>query len=92
MPIGPVFQLIVNLWVASSSCPDAHGIKPCVTFWNIAAGHWGQLNLNLTSPLHNLPISGRVDRASATEAVDSGSIPGRVKPKTIKIGIHSFPA
>ena len=39
-----------------------------------------------------IPISGRVDRASATEAVDSGSIPGRVKPKTIKIGIHSFPA
>ena len=38
------------------------------------------------------PISGRVDRASATEAVDLGSIPGRVKPKTIKIGIHSFPA
>ena len=34
-------------------------------------------------------ISGR---ASATEAVDSDSIPGRVKPKTIKIGIHSFPA
>ena len=40
----------------------------------------------------NRPISGRVDRASATETVDSGSIPGRVKPKTIKIGIHSFPA
>ena len=39
-----------------------------------------------------IPIRGRVDRASATEAVDSGSIPGRVKPKTIKIGIHSFPA
>ena len=38
------------------------------------------------------PISGRVDRASATETVDTGSIPGRVKPKTIKIGIHSFPA
>ena len=38
------------------------------------------------------PISGRVDRASATEAVDTGSIPGRVKPKTIKIDIHSFPA
>ena len=37
-------------------------------------------------------ISGRVERASATEAVDSGSIPGRVKPKTLKIGIHSsFP-
>ena len=39
-----------------------------------------------------LPISGRVDRASAAEAVDLGSIPGRVKPKTIKIGIHNFPA
>ena len=38
------------------------------------------------------PISGRVDRASATEAVDLASIPGRVKPKTRKIGIHSFPA
>ena len=38
------------------------------------------------------PISGRVDRASATEAVDSGLIPGRVKTKTIKIGIHSFSA
>ena len=36
--------------------------------------------------------SGRVDRASATEAVDLGSIPGRDKPKTIKIGIYSFPA
>ena len=36
--------------------------------------------------------NGRVDRASATEAVDTGPIPGRVKPKTIKIGIHSFPA
>ena len=24
--------------------------------------------------------------------VDSGSIPGRAKPKTIEIGIHSFPA
>ena len=44
------------------------------------------------SNLANYPISGRVDRASATEAVDSGSIPDWVKPKTIKIGIHSFPA
>ena len=33
-----------------------------------------------------------MDRASATEALDSGSIPGRVKPKAIKIGIHSFHA
>ena len=38
------------------------------------------------------PISGRVNRASATETVDTGSIPGRVKSTTIKIGIHSFPA
>ena len=37
-------------------------------------------------------ISGRVDRASATETVDFGSIPELVKPKTLKIGIHSFPA
>ena len=37
-------------------------------------------------------LSGPVDRASATETVDSGSITGRVKLKTIKTGIHSFPA
>ena len=34
--------------------------------------------------------SGQVDRASATATVDSGVIPGRVMPKTIQIGIHSF--
>ena len=33
-------------------------------------------------------MGGRVDRASAFKTVDSGSIPGRVKPKTTKIGIH----
>ena len=38
------------------------------------------------------PISGRVDRASATETVPTGSITERVKPNTTKIGIHSFPA
>ena len=37
-----------------------------------------------------LPISGRVDKTFATETVDSGSIPVRVKPKTIKFNIHSF--
>ena len=31
-----------------------------------------------------VPISGQVDGASAAEMVDSGSITGRVKPKTIK--------
>ena len=45
-----------------------------------------------SSVLWWLLISGREDRASATDAVDLGSIPGRVKPKTIKIGIHSFTA
>ena len=37
-------------------------------------------------------ISGLVDGVSNAEAVDSGLISGRVKPKTIKIGIHGFPA
>ena len=37
-------------------------------------------------------ISDRVDRASTTEMVDSGLILGRVQPKTIKVGIHSFTA
>ena len=37
-------------------------------------------------------ISGRGDKASTTEAVDSGCILGHVKPKTIKIGIYSFRA
>ena len=37
-------------------------------------------------------ITGRVDRASVAEAVDSDSILGGVKPKTIKLEIHSFPA
>ena len=46
----------------------------------------------VTGSFRNHSISGRVDRASAIEAVDTGSIPGRVKPKTMKIGIHSFPA
>ena len=45
------------------------------------------------SCIFQIPISGRVDRASVTEAVDySSSIPGRIKTKTIKIGIHSFSA
>ena len=38
------------------------------------------------------PVSGRVKSASATETIDLDSIPGQVKPKTIKIGIHSYPA
>ena len=37
-----------------------------------------------------LPISGRVDRASATKTVDLGLIPSQVKQKTKKIGVYSF--
>ena len=37
-------------------------------------------------------IIDRVDKASDTETVDLGSIPGRVKPKAKKIGIRSFRA
>ena len=45
----------------------------------------------INNNLHEyLLISGHVNRASAIEAVDSSSIPSRVKPKIIKIGIHSF--
>ena len=40
----------------------------------------------------NWQISDRMDRAAASETVDSGSIPSRVKPKTINTGMHSFPA
>ena len=37
-------------------------------------------------------LSSQIDGASATKAVDSGTIPGLVKPKAIKIDVHSFPA
>ena len=47
------------------------------------------VNLFMIRRMYN---SGRVDRASATETVDLDSIPGRVKPKSVKISIHSFPA
>ena len=36
------------------------------------------------------PISGRVDRASSTQEVDPGSIPGLVKLKSEKFVIQSF--
>ena len=39
-----------------------------------------------------LPISGRVDKVSGPEMVDSGSTLGWVKPKTRKIDIHCFSA
>ena len=40
-----------------------------------------------TSNTKLTPISVRVDRASATEMVDSGAISGWVKSRTIQIGI-----
>ena len=33
----------------------------------------------------------KCNRAAATATVECGSITGRVKPKTINIGTHSFP-
>ena len=39
-----------------------------------------------------IPISGRVNGASATKTVDRGSIPGWVKPKAIKIGNSQLPS
>ena len=37
-------------------------------------------------------MGGLMDRTTVAEMVDMGSIPGRAKSKTIKIGIHSFTA
>ena len=36
------------------------------------------------------PIIGRVDRAFATETVESGSVPDRVKPKPLKLVFTAF--
>ena len=48
---------------------------------------------NLLAKMANYqPISCLEYRTSGTETVDSGSISGQVKPKTIKIGIYSFRA
>ena len=50
-----------------------------------------QIIIALNQPLTTLnflkPTSGPVDKASATETVNTGSIPGRAKPKIRKIGI-----
>ena len=37
-----------------------------------------------------IPISGREYRASTIETVDLSLIPGRVKPKSLTTGMHSF--
>ena len=38
---------------------------------------------------YNITINGRVDRTSASRTVDLGSIPVRVKTKTMQIGIYN---
>ena len=49
------------------------------------------MKLNNQHPKLNLSLAHyRLDRAFAPETVDLGSLPDRVKPKTIKIDIHSF--
>ena len=35
-------------------------------------------------------FSSKVDRATAGETVDLGSVPGQIKSKTVEIGFHSF--
>ena len=52
--------------------------------------HWGSVSNRICSDEHERvghfqPSVGRVDRAFATETRASGSIPGRVKPKTRKM-------
>ena len=39
-----------------------------------------------------LPFNACLDKASAIETVESGSISSRIEPNTTKIGIHIFPA
>ena len=52
-----------------------------------------QIRCNYKGSLGTLkPISVCVDKASATETVDSSLIPDRVKPNALKLGAHGFPA
>ena len=52
----------------------------------------GKLRKKIIVTISLEPIRGWEDKASAAETVDSGSIPGLVKPKSAKVGFHSFPA
>ena len=49
-------------------------------------------NLVIFDSFQSFLVSDRMDRASAAETVNSGLIPGQVKPKTIKNDSYSFPA
>ena len=51
------------------------------------------LNLLLKTGFDKIPVSKKMlDGVSPTEMVDLDLIPGWLKPKTIKLGIHSFHA
>ena len=41
---------------------------------------------------HQTKVSGRVDKAPVTETVNTGSIPGWVKSKAIKVSVCNFRA
>ena len=66
-------------------------MKNLILVWSLKTVEL-EKNQILNFKLFLKPISGRVDKASATEAINVGSIPGWVKPKTIEIAIRSFPA
>ena len=53
----------------------------------LASAEHGEYNKRFDKALC-CQVCNRVDRASATETADSGSISGRVKLMTIKIGIR----
>ena len=50
----------------------------------------GMKIIGIILSIHTSSISGRVDRATATETIDLDSIFGRVKPNSIKVDFHSF--
>ena len=49
------------------------------------------LNQHLTTLKFSKPTRGRVDKGSFTETVNTGSIPGRIKPKVRKVGVYTCP-
>ena len=59
---------------------------------NIGSNLGGELGESRSSMKNLTEQYSRMGRTSATETVDTYSIPHRVKSKTIKIGIHIFPA
>ena len=79
-----------NQWQNCASF-DRQGIKPKFPGSATNASPLDQLAGSQVTKRTLKTISGQVDREFATETVDLGSIPSRVKPKTIKTGTYSFP-